>query len=114
MRIVNVEALFQQMQQAVLLDHPIKAFKDLGLPIGRIARFQLGQFLALCRVQKLPEHRGVEGELSVEITGQADAIGGAAHWRGLASQLFGRVAGQVFLNGLFECDFASVADHAIP
>ena len=60
------------------------------------------------------DRAGVERELGVEITGQADAIGAAAHRRGPACEVFGRMAGQMFLNGPFKCDFLGIADHAAP
>ena len=64
-RVVHIQALLQDGQDAVLLQLAVQAFEDLPLPVGLVG--ELGQLIRLGGFEKLPELRLVDGELGVKV-----------------------------------------------
>ena len=97
--VVDGETFFEQVQDAVFFDESVEAFEDFALPVVGVAGFEFGEFFVLGGFEKFPEESGVEGVFGVEIGGLADLeVLGIVTGR-LFGDPFGRVAGQVALNG---------------
>ncbi|GAC89003.1 hypothetical protein NBRC3255_2663 [Gluconobacter thailandicus NBRC 3255] len=111
MRVVDGQALFQDMQQAFGLDQLVELAGDLGLPVGGVVLLELVEVFGLGGFEELPELRTVEREGRVEIRGLADTE--RARGDGPGGQLFGSRAAKPSLDGLFEGDFLGVADRDI-